>query len=181
MISDEKKALLQEQNELNLLIQRGTTFEIEKVDYIRPKGLFSVFKKKIRKVEKLKYIIQEPTLAVLDRISAEQIELAIDENVMISAEGMNEARRMPRVHARRMAGIVALAVLGQDYIASKDEKSLRDLTEIFYKNIKPSRLMQLVLMINTMTNLGDFTNSIRLMSGSRTTVPIRIEEENKKD
>lgn len=170
------KALESEKNELNLLVQRGTTFEIERVEYVRKKGLFSLLRGKKKVVTKERYTIHEPTLAVLDLISAEQIELEIDESIMSSEDGIVQARKMAKAHAGRMARIIALAVLGQDYAISRDEKSLKRLTTIFYNNIKPSRLFQLVLMINTMTNLGDFTNSIRLMSGARTTMPIRVEE-----
>jgi len=105
---------------------------------------------------------------------------------MSSENGISESKKMVREHSRRMARIVALAVLGEDYIIATgeghrtrythDEKRLKELTEIFYKNIKPSKLVQLTILVNQMSNIGDFINSIRLMSASRTTMPILVEE-----
>ena len=175
------QALEKERFELNMLIQRGTVFEIEKVEFVRNEGLLSLFRRRTKKVSKERYTIKEPTLAVLDKISAEQIELAIDEELMSSQDGISAARKMVHAHALRMARIIAIAVLGGDNIIKGDDKELNDLADLFYKNIKPSRLIELLLMINTISNLGDFTNSIRLMSASRTTIPIRVEEESKED
>ena len=172
---DEIKALENERNELNMLIQRGTVFEVEIVEFVRKKGFLSLMRSKTKKVTKERFTIQEPTLAVLDRISSEQIELAIDENMLSSQDGIQAARKMVKAQTKRMARIIAIAVLGQDYIISRDEKKLNILTDIFYNNIKPSRLFGLVTMISTMSNLGDFMNSIRLMSAARTTIPTRIE------
>lgn len=176
-----------EKQELNILVNRGISFDLDRTIYKKQKGLFGRFKKRVPITEKLKFKIQEPTLSTLDRISAEQIELNIDERIMSSDAGLSEAKKLTKDHCRRLAKIVALAVLGQDYVISIQEGSrirydfddnrLSELTDLFFHNIKPSKLMQLTLLINTMSNLGDFTNSIRLMSGARTTMPIRIEEE----
>lgn len=186
-----EKEYISEKDELNLLINQGMSFSLERTTYKRRKGFIGRFlrPKAIKTTER--YRIEEPTLSTLDRIASEQLELAIDENVMSSLDGVCEARKMSHAHARRMAKIVAYAVLGQDYIITemvgsrikyrKDDKKLEELTDIFYHNIKPSKLFTMVSMINTMSNLGDFTNSIRLMSASRTTMPIRIEAEKQED
>jgi len=107
--------------------------------------------------------------------------------VMKSEAGVNEANKLVYLHNRRMAKIVALMVLGEDYVMmiqqgnriryKNDDKSLDELTDIFSHHIKPSILTQLVTMVNAMSNMGDFMHSIRLMSASRTTMPIRIEDE----
>ena len=89
-------------------------------------------------------------------------------------------------HARRMARIVALAVLGSNILKptpgkggavhyEEDRRALDDLTNLFFHTIKPSELFRLTMTINAMCNLGDFIHSIRLMSAARTTVPTRIE------
>lgn len=176
-----------EKKELNLLINRGASFEVERTVYLKPTGLFRLFKKLIKSTEKIKFVIKEPTLTTLDLIASEQIDLNIDERVMSSEQGISEAKRLAKDHAKRMAKIVALAVLGQDYVIAIsegkktryefDDERLDELTGLFFNNLKPSKLMQLTLLVNTMSNLGDFINSIRLMSGARTTMPIRIEEE----
>jgi hypothetical protein len=164
-----------ERNELNKLINKGVSFDVECVVYKQQKGVFGRLKKRIATTETLKYSIQEPTLSTLDRLSVEQIELHIDEKVMSSEKGIQQAKIMTNVHGKRMARIIAIAVLGTDY---KDQKKLKHLTELFFENIKPSKLIQLVLLINTMSNYADFTNSIRLMSAARTTMPILIEGSN---
>lgn len=172
-----------EQTELNILIKKGIAFELESVTYKR-KGIFG---KNIKVKEALKFKIQEPTLSTLDRLAAEQIELVIDEKVMSSEYAITEAKNLTSKQSRRLARIIAIAVLGQDYVHAKDKgshlkysydnKSLDRLTDLFFHFLKPSDMMQIVVLINTVSNLGDFCNSIRLMSASRTTMPIRIEED----
>lgn len=184
MTEDQK--ISAEKNELNMLISKGVSFEVETTVYVRQPGILGYLKKRIKKSEKQKFVIQEPTLSTLDRISAEQIELRIDESIMSSESGVSQAKKMTNEYGRKLARILALIVLGQDYIIAKqngsvvkyqyDDKRLNELTELFFSHIKPSKLLQLAVMVNTMSNLGDFMNSIRLLSANRTTMPIRIEE-----
>lgn len=183
-MTDQEK-ITAERNELNTLINKGVNFDVERTIHKRQKGIFGIFKKRIPVKELLKFTILEPTLSTLDRISEEQIELIIDENIMTTEAGLCEARKFTKKYSRRLARIIAIAVLGQDYIMTiqegarirykYDDTKLDQLTDLFLHNIKPSKLMQLTILINTMSNLGDFTNSIRLISASRTTMPIRIE------
>ena len=129
--------------------------------------------------------IKIPTLSTLDRLSAEWVEFAIDEQELQKPESMKAARTLAHFHARRAAKVVAIAALGEERLIPKpckagtiwveDEKRLEELTDLFARKIKPSRLHQLYNIVNTMSNLGDFVNSIRLMSIERTTVPNRIE------
>lgn len=175
-----------EKAELNTLIDKGVNFDIERTIYVRQNGFLGFFKKRYKKTETLNFTIKEPTLAVLDLMSYEQISMKIDEAVMSSDLGVQEAKKMSGQHGETLAEIIALAVLGQDYIKVKkkgnsykttyDDKKLEELTEMFFIYIKPSKLLQLAILVNTISNLGDFTNSIRLMSANRTTMPIRIEE-----
>lgn len=184
----QEKEYLSEKEELNKLIGRGVSFEVERKVKAKVGRKYLFFNRYIEKTEKLKFVVNEPTLSVLDRISAEQIELRIDENIMSTDAGISEAKKLTNQHSRRFAKIIAIAVLGQDYVKTiqdgvrvryeYDNSKLEELTELFLNCIQPSKLLQLVLMINTISNLGDFTNSIRLMSASRTTMPIRIEESN---
>ena len=178
----EQEKINAERRELNTLISRGVNFDVERTVTVRK----NIFSKPQKQTENLKFTIQEPTLAVLDLIAAEQIDLVIDEKVMSSEQGISEAKKLAHQHARRMARIVALAVMGEDYIIAEqkgarvsyryDERRFRELAELFENNLKPSKLIHLTIIINQMANLGDFTNSIRLMSASRTTMPILVEE-----
>lgn len=175
-----------EKMELNRLISRGFFFNLERFVYVRRPGIPGLLGRRKKQSVTERYRVQEPTLAVLDLIAAEQIELVIDEKLMTSEDALCIARKLAKQHARRMAKIVALAVLGEDYIQATqvgarvkyehDDKRLDELIDLFFSRIKPSRLTELVTMISAMSNLGDFTNSIRLISASRTTMPIRIEE-----
>lgn len=177
----------QEKKELDILVGRGVSFDVEQ-KYYKPRKLFGLFGNREAVTKTVTYTIQEPTLATLDRLAAEQVNLVIDENIMASTEGINEAKRLTSEHALRMAKIIAIAVLGEDYVIPvkngggfkyhHDNKRLDELTKTFYTFIKPSKLMRLTLMVNTISNLGDFMNSIRLMSANRTTMPIRVEESN---
>ncbi len=184
---DEKivEKLEQERSELNALINRGWEFEVEgyHTELIPRRGLWGCLLPRRRRTVKArqKYRISEPTLGTLDRLSAEWIELAIDEERLKGTEAIEEARTMAARHARRMARIVALAVLGSDVLKptpgqggavhyEEDRRALDDLTNLFFHTIKPSELFRLTMTINAMCNLGDFIHSIRLMSAARTTV-----------
>lgn len=188
---ENKKSLEQEQSELNVLINKGVDFDVEDYDIeIKPK-FFGLLKKRTIVKTNRKFKIEEPTLGTLDRLSAEQIEFSLDELSLKSKDGMQIARTMVNKHSLRCAKLVAIAVLGSDYLIpipgknnvvryKEDVKRLNELTSLFARQIKPSKLYQLCVLINAMSNLGDFLNSIRLMSADRTTMPIRIEE-NKED
>ena len=176
-----------EKDELNLLINKGLSFKVERKIFKRQKGFLGYFKKPIQEIETLEFTIKEPTLSTLDRMSSEQINLSIDENLMNSDNAISESKKLINKHSKTCAKIIALAVLGQDYLICEqfgnsfkhknDDKKLNELTELFFMNIKPSMLYQLYILVNTISNLSDFINSIRLMSANRTTMPIRIEQE----
>jgi hypothetical protein len=180
------KTLEQEKNELNALINKGITFEIEDTQFEVKKRFFGLLKKRVPVKVRRQFRIEQPTLSTLDRIAAEWIEVAIDEAVIKSDDGMQYARTLAAKHGLRCAKIVAIAVLGSDYLIPKhagkgvarydeDVKRLNELTSLFARTITPSQLLQIAMMITTICNLADFMHSIRLMSADRDTMPIRIE------
>ncbi|MGE5498463.1 MAG: hypothetical protein ACM3Q2_10350 [Syntrophothermus sp.] len=185
----EQEKIIAENNELGLLISKGVNIEVERRIFKKQKGVLGFIQRRVPVIEKLKFTIQEPTLSTLDRISAQQIELHIDENIMSSDQGVQEAKKMTGEQSRRLARILAITVLGQDYVIAIqkgqqvvykfDDARLNELTDLFFHSIQPSKLLQYSILINTMSNLGDFTNSIRLMSAARTTMPSLIEEDKK--
>ena len=186
-MSKEQEKLEQERQELNTLIGKGVSFEVKDVEFETVKR-WGFFKKHTPKEVTRKFTITEPTLATLDRLSSEWIEFAIDEEALKSSDGMVAARQYAHKHCERCAKVVAIAVLGEDRLIAipgkggarwiEDEAKLEQLTRLFLRTIKPSRLYQLYVLINTMCNLGDFLNSIRLMSTDRTTMPNPIEQSN---
>lgn len=183
--------LLQEKTELSRIIGEGIKFYIEE-ETIEPKtisyGLFGLLKKKTTEVVKKRYDfkIEEPTLGTLDRMSREWIELAIEDESMQGMELIDKAKIFASRDAKRCAKIIAIAVMGSSYMVPKyshrttiyetDEKRCEELTELFLRTIKPSRLGEIMSYIVLTSNLGDFLNSIRLMCANRTTKPIRVEE-----
>lgn len=185
MNDENKRKLEQERQELNTLIGKGVSFEIKDVEVETQSRFFGLVKKCIRNEVTRKFTINEPTLATLDRLSREWVEFAIDDDALQSADGMNAARTLAHTQAIRCARVISIAVLGEDRLIPipgigctrwiEDERKVDELTELFSRTIKPSRLYQLYSVVNTMCNLGDFVNSIRLMCTERTTAPNRIE------
>ena len=190
-----EKLLELEKAELTALINKGVTFEVEDTEFKRQGGLLGLMGRlglgkrrapvKVRK----KFEIKQPTLGTLDRMAAEWIEVVIDEAVLTGKDGMQTARRLVAKHALRCAKIIAFAVLDADYLIPKhagngvaryeeDTRQLDELTALFARTITPSQLYQLCTLITAVSNLGDFMNSIRLMSADRSTMPNRIEGNN---
>lgn len=168
-----------EKKEIRLLISNGISFT---VDYVESKTVriprFSFckcLKKKVTTSEpkQREYVIKEPTLYTLDRLSAEYIELLVDEE-KIRETPRQQARILFKEHSKRMAKVVAIAVLGNEW---EDTDKLDELSEFLFKWLKNSTLVELVQVIDLTNNLADFINSIRLLSSARTTIPNRVEKE----
>lgn len=188
-MEQESIRLEQERSELNALINKGVTFEVADVAFDVHRTWYGR-KRYTRKEIKRSFTIGEPTLGTLDRLSAEWIEFAIDEQAMKSEDAMERARTLVAKHAERCARIIAIACLGSSHLIAtpvgnsatrytEDTGKIAELTALFMRTIKPSEMYQIIVLINAMCNLGDFTNSIRLMLADRTTMPIRIEESKK--
>jgi hypothetical protein len=175
--ANEIEALEAEKNELRLLIGKGISFVVEyyedKVVRI-PRWHFLRWikrKRKVREEKQKEFVVKEPTAFTLDRLSMEYIELAIDEQ-RVKEQPRQEARKLFAQHNKRMARIVAIATLGNDW---EDAKLLAERTEFFTRWLKNSTLWELVQAIDLTNNLADFINSMRLLSSARTTMPNRIE------
>ncbi len=174
------EAIEAEKKELRLLIGQGISFTVEyhedKVVRIpRYRYLQRLLTKKqvVREEKQVEFIIKEPTAYTLDRLSLEYIELAMDEE-QIKGNPRQEARKLFAKHNRRMARIVAIATLGNDW---ENEKKLSERTEFLSHWLKNSTLWELVQAIDLTNNLADFINSMRLLSSARTTIPNRIESQ----
>lgn len=173
------ESLQQERNELRLLINEGVAFTVSYFEKVRIGGwwrrlalLFCRGQKYTIVERQRNFVVKEPTAFTLDRLSAEYIELVMDE-AKVKEAPRQEARRLFSKHNRRMARIVAIAVLGNQW---EDKKQLGELTEFFSRWLKNSQLWELVQAIDLTNNLADFMNSMRLMSSARTTMPTRIED-----
>lgn len=174
-----------EREELNLLIQKGQKFAVRYKIAKKERHLLGLRSRTIEEEHAEAFEIKEPTLAVLDRLSAHWLEMNIDENALASGgtDTIVEAKRATADNTRRMAQVIAIAVLGEDYHIktvdrrtgllqyATDDKELERLTDLFFHTIKPSELVILCQSITNIANLGDFIGSMRYMSGARTTQP----------
>lgn len=178
-----------ERDELNLLIRQGQKFSIRYTVTRRESHLLGLRSRTTKEEHAEAFEIKEPTLSVLDRLSAHWLEMTIDEKALSSggADTLTEAKRVTGDNTRRMAKVIAIAVLGEDYHIKtvdqktgriqygNDDKELERLTDLFFHTIKPSDLVIICQQIINIANLGDFIGSMRYMSGARTTRTDRIE------
>ena len=181
------EALELEQSELRLMIQEGVTFDVYVTHYRRKPGFWGYFRKREKVTEKRVFKIEEPTLNTLDRLSALWLQTEIDETRLQEADYLNAAKKMANKEAKRLAEVVATAVLGEDYYTAIDKggyfkrtenkQELKRLTSLFLHAVKPSELFTLAVLITNVSNLGDFINSIRLMSATRTSDPTHLIEQ----
>ncbi len=179
MTEEEKlEKLNREQNELRLLIGQGVTFDVEIKHRRRKPGFWGFFRRREEVTETKVYKIEEPTLATLDRLSALWLQIEIDETKLGDDDYLRTARTMANKEARRLAEIVAIAVMGESYYnvtfdgttcrRTERKADLRALTSLFFHTVKPSQLLTLAILISNVSNLGDFVNSMRLMCATRT-------------
>jgi hypothetical protein len=184
----EKLDIELEREQLNLLIKRGVKFDVVTKIRKRKKGFNGFFQKPEVLEEVTTYEIHEPTLSVLDRLCDIWLDMALDEEALKEGAVIVEAKKTAKQNAKKMARVIAIAVLGEDYHITEitrtgkvkkynDDKELNRLTNTFFHAIKPSKLALLSTTVTNVSNLADFITSMRLMSGARTTKPItgRIE------
>lgn len=171
------------------MIGEGVTFDVKITHYRRKPGFFGFFRHREKITETKVYTIKEPTLATLDRLSLLWLQMEIDETKLGDDDYLRTARALANKEAAKLAKVVAVAVLGEDYYIAtfdgvtyrrkEDKKALRDLTRLFFHTLKPSELLTLAIIVTNVSNLGDFVNSMRLMSATRTSDPAttRIEQQ----
>lgn len=161
-----------ERRELELLNKNGMTFEVG-----RRWGKFW------GRTKPRTFKIQSFELGVMDRLSAEYHELDMEEE-LLNQENLiiiGRAKDMVTKQSRRLARIVAIAVIGNNPYF---HYMVGPLAEFFYNRIDSAKLFKLTMIINKMANYGDFINSIRFLRSLRTTQPLgpgRIEGATEED
>jgi len=155
-------AIRAEKAELDTLIEQGMTFEVPKRSLLRFIGK-----------SKRTFLISQPYLGTLDRLSAEFIQMSFSED-KLKADPIGESKRLMHQNARRCAKVVAIAILNSSW-------KIRLLSGLLARyllwRITPQQLFNLTMIINRISNMADFTNSIRFLSiSNRTTAPGLIEE-----
>jgi hypothetical protein len=184
ILEQEKAAREMEREELNLLVQRGISFNISQKVRHRAKGLSGFFGKKEAAEETMTFEMHEPTLSVLDRISDVALDMAINDDELKESgeEIITKAKGLVKGNSQKLARMVAISVLGEDYHITEisksgkvkrrnDDRELDRLTDLFFHAVTPSKLAGLALSITSISNIGDFIASMRLLSGARTTQP----------
>lgn len=175
-----------EQSVLDTLINKGYSFKIKQPVIHTTRYFFGLLKRHTVSLELVDYLIKEPTLDVLDRMSVEWIKMDADlEGIEEENQTMSDARFLVTKHSYRLARCVAIATIGREYwkpiagssvMYKEDDDRLLSLTNIFAKSITPSQLYKINLMLQGIANLGDFMMSIRLTELQRTTAPNRVDK-----
>lgn len=178
----EEKKLEMERSELNTLVDKGAQYTIR---YVKRTGLLHLRPKQITKT----FTIHEPTLAILDEISAIGIDLELENEEMAKGHlnTISAARRAVRKNAWKLCRIIAIATLGEgayeikgDNIAaaygigivrrSINKRRVTNLARLIYATARPSQIAAMANIVMQQSNLGSFIHSIRLLS-ARTTEP----------
>lgn len=161
-----------EQNELNLLLQKGVQITLRYRATEQP-SLWR-FWRQPREVTKTKVLVfREPTLATLDRVRLELLQIEFDEKRLNNKNPdivMEEGKRIAYGSCRNMARLIAIFALGENLwnhsgnIFVEDSERLEELTAIIMQSMQPSVMEQLITCLTSLSNIGSFINSIRLIS-----------------
>ena len=149
--------LIEEKQELDILIEKGITFD----------------------VGGKKYAIHEPTLRTLDTLAAEYLKIEIENTMLKDIDNadklLKDGCKVVAIHCKRMARIVAIAVLGN----KAKGKELEDLTNEMLDVLTPSKLEGIFKAVQLLMNTGAFLNSIRLTCEMKAALPALIEQDKK--
>lgn len=152
-----------EKAEIDLMIDRGVEFTIEK------RSIFKFIGKKERKFK-----IYQPYLGTLDLLSAEFIQIDFDEE-RLKADGLSESKLLASRSCKILANILAIAVLNSKV---KVFFFKRILANYFLWRVTPKKMLELSMVINYMMNLEGFINSIRLNAVNKIASPTLMEQNN---
>lgn len=169
MVENDK--INKEREELNLLNNDGVKFTIE-VDQWR-------WFRRIRKPRVFE--IKQPTLAVLDLLSAEAIEVVIDEDA-VAKNPIGESKKILARSIVPVSRYIAIAILGRSaehvtpFGYCRNDLKINKLASLIRRSMTPKQIKELMICIINESNLVDFIYSIRLIAEGRSTAPSRIEE-----
>lgn len=159
--SDNETRQFMEKSELEGLIDRGVEYTITYTHR------FLCFKR----IKRRTFTIYEPTLAVLDELSREAIDIAIDENMdKGGADTIRASMKAVKDNATSMARIVAIATLGEEIFDTTpggrhrfNRARVGRFADLVKHTCKPSQLPQLYTAVLRQSNIGSFISSTRLM------------------
>ena len=155
-------ALKAEQNEADVLIDKGMFFKVPKRSLL----------KYLSKNKERTFLISQPYLGTLDLITQIFLSINFDEEVLKESP-LSESKKIVGQSVKKCAQVVAITMLNSHWKIRLFSSVLA--TYLLWR-VTPSKLMELAVTINRMSNLGDFINSIRFMSVVRTTTPKLMEK-----
>lgn len=160
--------------ELTKLINDGFPITITEAYFERKKGFWNLLSKPEKKSREIIYHIKELTLNIIDLISLEAQNLNLKD--YDGKESIAFDNSISRRDIQVMSKIIALAIMGTDYeykVISgerekyiRDDKRLKNIQTHISQKIRPSDLFGILQLIDITSNFGDFSNSIRLITGA---------------
>lgn len=152
--------LEERRNELVRILNKGFEFQVIERVKIYKSCFHRLFGKKTVEEVVHNFLIKEPTLSVLDKISIESLDFK--EEDFNNLESDNDRKKYSRKHLKHMSRIVAIIVSGPEPEVSVLNKN----TELFFKYLKPSDLFNIIQIADIASNLGDFINSTRYVAAA---------------
>jgi hypothetical protein len=150
-----------------LLIEKGVKFKVPK------KSILKYFSKS----KEREFTIKQPYGGALDMMCYEFLQTQIDEEAL-KENPLQEAKFLVTKSTKRFANIIAIAVLDSKW---KIKLFKGVLAHYFLWRMTPQKMMELSSILIQVCNFGDFINSIRLTSITRTTAPQNLIEEKQAD
>lgn len=167
-----------QKNEIIRLINQGFPFEIIVHKKIKKPGIWGYFQKKVAVSETRLFLIKEPTLATLDRIALESLDIDTDK-FKDEEDSINYLKKTNRLHYKKMAKIVAIACYDEAKHMNETEE---DLAELFFRCLTPNEINEIMQMIDIASNHLDFMNStILVTAGQAHTAKTEIVEDRLQD
>lgn len=163
-----------ELGQIGSLVDRGIEFSIP------TKGLWE----RLIYGKERKFEITQLCYGALDLITEDMLQIKINED-KVKEFPLQESDRLVKEHSSRVARIIAVAVLNSNCVSSFGQrngnplftkpnyKRINALAEYFRWRLETKKTLEIAFIIRQLMNTGDFTSSIRLISGAirRTTEP----------
>ena len=160
--------LARKKREITRLINSGFNIDLSYNIITKQKGLFGWLKPKIKERKTESFLLKELTLNIIDRINL--ISLDIDFDKYKDLDPRSADKEISKDHLKRICEIVALCLIAENYEYQNDNgkyiqnnKELKRVSNILLRAVKPSDVLGILQLIDVVGNLGDFTNSIRLI------------------
>ena len=154
---EKKSNIKTEQRAIDALLENGTEFKVQ------TRGLWHW----ICPIRTFK--ITQPKLGTLYAMAGEYTRIDLEES-RLTENPLRESFHLVRENARAMSRVAAIALLNGKWRIALFKNAL---SRYLLWRLDPSQLIKLCLIVITISNTADFINSIRLIKGTRLTMPKR--------